>query len=43
VGEARARGLEDFRKAVLEARGEEQVRITAKRGNQVASFVFPLR
>ncbi len=43
VGEARASGLEDFRRAVLEARGQGQLRITAQRGNRVGSFVFPLR
>ena len=43
AGDGEPRTLEEFRKAVLGARGDGQIRISAQRGNRVGSFVFPLR
>ncbi len=42
VGESMVESLEAFRQALLDARGRGRVRLTLRRGNVTASFVFPL-
>ena len=41
LGEERIAAMADARRAVLAARGRGRLRVSARRGNTTASFVFP--
>ena len=42
LGQERVASLADVRRAVLEARKRGRLRVSARRGNLTASFIFPL-